>query len=160
VFGWVATGFDKVGMNVRTSSPWSGLVHTFPGMGKEFMPSLDEGAFLLMPTSMPHTGVEANKRYLQQLDMLITAIPEVEMVVGKAGRAETALDPAPMSMYENVIQYKSEYITDENGIKSASKWMTKAILCAMRKRQSDRRQARRVLPPVARPHPHARRYLE
>ncbi|MDX5483069.1 MAG: efflux RND transporter permease subunit, partial [Hymenobacteraceae bacterium] len=117
VFGWVATGFDKVGVNVRTSSPWSGLVHTFPGMGKEFMPSLDEGAFLLMPTSMPHTGVQANKRYVQQLDMLITAIPEVEMVVGKAGRAETALDPAPMSMYENVIQYKSEYITDENGYK-------------------------------------------
>ncbi|MBF8963818.1 efflux RND transporter permease subunit [Pontibacter sp. FD36] len=117
VFGWVATGFDKVGVNVRTSAPWSGLVHTFPGMGKEFMPSLDEGAFLLMPTSMPHTGVEANKRYVQQLDMLITAIPEVEMVVGKAGRAETALDPAPMSMYENVIQYKSEYITDENGYK-------------------------------------------
>ncbi|WP_299700389.1 efflux RND transporter permease subunit [uncultured Pontibacter sp.] len=117
VFGWVATGFDKVGVNVRTSSPWSSMVHTFPGMGKEFMPSLDEGAFLLMPTSMPHTGVEANKRYVQQLDMLITAIPEVEMVVGKAGRAETALDPAPMSMYENVIQYKSEYITDENGRK-------------------------------------------
>ncbi|PVY42257.1 efflux RND transporter permease subunit [Pontibacter virosus] len=117
VFGWIATGFDKVGWNVRTTSPWSSMVHTFPGMGKEFMPSLDEGAFLLMPTSMPHTGVEANKRYLQQLDMLITAIPEVEMVVGKAGRAETALDPAPMSMYENVIQYKSEYITDENGYK-------------------------------------------
>ncbi|SIT77790.1 efflux RND transporter permease subunit [Pontibacter indicus] len=117
VFGWVATGFDKLGVNVRTSAPWSSLVHTFPGMGKEFMPSLDEGAFLLMPTSMPHTGVEANKRYLQQLDMLITAIPEVEMVVGKAGRAETALDPAPMSMYENVIQYKSEYITDANGYK-------------------------------------------
>ncbi|PKV75188.1 efflux RND transporter permease subunit [Pontibacter ramchanderi] len=117
VFGWVATGFDKVGVNVRTSAPWSSMVHTFPGMGKEFMPSLDEGAFLLMPTSMPHTGVEANKRYLQQLDMLITAIPEVEMVVGKAGRAETALDPAPMSMYENVIQYKSEYITDANGYK-------------------------------------------
>ncbi|WP_018477619.1 efflux RND transporter permease subunit [Pontibacter roseus] len=117
VFGWVATGFDKVGVNVRTSSPWSGLVHTFPGMGEEFMPSLDEGAFLLMPTSMPHTGVEANTRYLQQLDMLISAIPEVEMVVGKAGRAETALDPAPMSMYENVIQYKSEFITDANGQK-------------------------------------------
>lgn len=117
VFGWVASGFDKVGVNVRTSAPWSSLTHTFPGMGKEFMPSLDEGAFLLMPTSMPHTGVEANKRYVQQLDMLITAIPEVEMVVGKAGRAETALDPAPMSMYENVIQYKSEYITDENGYK-------------------------------------------
>ncbi|WP_299826550.1 efflux RND transporter permease subunit [uncultured Pontibacter sp.] len=117
VFGWVANGFDKTGYNIRTSSPWSGLVHTFPGMGEEFMPSLDEGAFLLMPTSMPHSGVEANKRIVQQLDMMITAIPEVEMTVGKAGRAETALDPAPMSMYENVIQYKSEYKTDANGRK-------------------------------------------
>ncbi|WP_266204862.1 efflux RND transporter permease subunit [Pontibacter kalidii] len=115
VFGWVASGIDKTGYNIRTTSAWSGLVHTFPGLGEEFMPSLDEGAFLLMPTSMPHSGVEANKRILQQLDMLITAIPEVEVVVGKAGRAETALDPAPMSMYENVIQYKSEYKTDASG---------------------------------------------
>ena len=117
VFGFVEKGFDAIGWNIRTTSVWSSLTHTFPGMGKEFMPSLDEGAFLLMPTSMPHAGVEANKQVLQQLDMLVTAIPEVEMVVGKAGRAETALDPAPMSMYENVILYKSEYITDVNGRK-------------------------------------------
>ncbi len=117
VFGFVEKSFDTIGWNIRTTSVWSSLSHTFPGMGKEFMPSLDEGAFLLMPTSMPHAGVEANKQVLQQLDMLVTAIPEVEMVVGKAGRAETALDPAPMSMYENVILYKSEYITDVNGRK-------------------------------------------
>lgn len=117
VFGFVEKGVDAIGWNIRTTSVWSSLTHAFPGMGKEFMPSLDEGAFLLMPTSMPHAGVEANKQVLQQLDMLVTAIPEVEMVVGKAGRAETALDPAPMSMYENVILYKSEYITDENGRK-------------------------------------------
>lgn len=117
VFGFVEKGFDAIGWNIRTTSVWSSLTHTFPGMGKEFMPSLDEGAFLLMPTSMPHAGVEANKQVLQQLDMLVTAIPEVDMVVGKAGRAETALDPAPMSMYENVILYKSEYITDVNGRK-------------------------------------------
>ncbi|HMQ00642.1 MAG TPA: efflux RND transporter permease subunit, partial [Cyclobacteriaceae bacterium] len=117
VFGFTAKGFDTIGWNVRTSKFWSTLTHSFPGMGKEFMPALDEGAFLLMPTSMPHSGVEANKQILQQLDMLVTAIPEVEMVVGKAGRAETALDPAPMSMYENVILYKSEYVTDEHGRK-------------------------------------------
>jgi Cu(I)/Ag(I) efflux system membrane protein CusA/SilA len=117
VFGFIEKGFDAIGWNIRTTSMWSSLSHTFPGMGKEFMPSLDEGAFLLMPTSMPHAGVEANKQVLQQLDMLVTAIPEVDMVVGKAGRAETALDPAPMSMYENVILYKSEYITDVNGRK-------------------------------------------
>ena len=82
--------------------------------GKEFMPSLNEGSFLLMPTSMPHSGVEENKRVLQQLDMAVASIPEIETVVGKAGRTESALDPAPLSMYENVIQYKSEYMLNEN----------------------------------------------
>lgn len=83
--------------------------------GKEFMPSLNEGSFLLMPTSMPHSGVEENKRVLQQLDMAVASIPEIETVVGKAGRTESALDPAPLSMYENIIQYKPEYMLNENG---------------------------------------------
>jgi Cu(I)/Ag(I) efflux system membrane protein CusA/SilA len=83
--------------------------------GKEFMPSLNEGSFLLMPTSMPHSGVEENKRVLQQLDMAVASIPEIKTVVGKAGRTESALDPAPLSMYENVIQYKSEYMLNVNG---------------------------------------------
>jgi Cu(I)/Ag(I) efflux system membrane protein CusA/SilA len=83
--------------------------------GKEFMPSLNEGSFLLMPTSMPHSGVAENKRVLQQLDMAVASIPEIETVVGKAGRTESALDPAPISMYENMIQYKPEYMLNENG---------------------------------------------
>ncbi|MGO3708229.1 MAG: efflux RND transporter permease subunit [Mesonia hippocampi] len=77
--------------------------------GKEFMPALNEGSFLLMPTSLPHAGVEENKRVLQQLDMAVAAIPEIETVVGKAGKTNSALDPAPLSMYENVIQYYPEY---------------------------------------------------
>ncbi len=87
----------------------------FSRTGQEFMPSLNEGSFLLMPTSMPHTGMEMNESNLRLLDMSVTAIPEVETVVGKAGRVESSLDPAPMSMYENIIIYKSEYKTDENG---------------------------------------------
>src|SRR5690554_2540596 len=83
--------------------------------GKEFMPSLNEGSFLLMPTSMPHSGVEENKRVLQQMDMAVAGIPEIETVVGKAGRTESALDPAPLSMYENIIQYKSEYALNKDG---------------------------------------------
>lgn len=83
--------------------------------GKEFMPSLNEGSFLLMPTSMPHAGVEENKRILQQLDMAVASIPEIKTVVGKSGRTESALDPAPLSMYENVIQYKPEYALNEEG---------------------------------------------
>lgn len=83
--------------------------------GKEFMPALNEGSFLLMPTSLPHAGVEENKRVLQQLDMAVVSIPEIETVVGKSGRTESALDPAPLSMYENVIQYKSEFMRNAQG---------------------------------------------
>ncbi len=83
--------------------------------GKEFMPSLNEGSFLLMPTSLPHAGVEENKRVLQQLDMAVATIPEIQTVVGKAGRTESALDPAPLSMYENIIQYRSEYQKNASG---------------------------------------------
>jgi len=90
-------------------------VVVFRQIGEEFMPALDEGSFLLMPTSMPHSGMEENIKNLRLLDMAVTAIPEVEKVVGKAGRVESALDPAPMSMYENIILYKSEYKTDEQG---------------------------------------------
>ena len=115
VFGFVANGADKIGWNIRTTSVWSGLAHTFPGVGKEFMPSLDEGSFLLMPTSMPHSGVEYNRKVVGQLDMLLTNIPEVELSVGKLGRVESALDPAPVSMYENVINYKSEYALNDKG---------------------------------------------
>ncbi|CAM1346368.1 efflux RND transporter permease subunit [Tenacibaculum crassostreae] len=87
----------------------------FKNTGKEFMPSLNEGSFLLMPTSMPHSGVEENKRVLQQLDMGVANIPEIKTVVGKAGRTESALDPAPLSMYENVIIYKPEYALNNHG---------------------------------------------
>jgi Cu(I)/Ag(I) efflux system membrane protein CusA/SilA len=115
LFGFVPKGFDKVGWNVRTTKVWSGLTHTFPGIGKEFMPSLDEGSFLLMPTSMPHSGIEFNRKVVGQLDMLLTNIPEVDLTVGKLGRVESALDPAPISMYENVINYKPEYMLNEKG---------------------------------------------
>ncbi len=64
---------------------------------------------------MPHSGMEINEANLRLLDMSVSSIPEVEMVVGKAGRIESSLDPAPMSMYENIISYKSEYKLDKDG---------------------------------------------
>ena len=115
VFGIIPSTLNGVGINIRTNGIWSGLSHAFPGLGKEFMPSLNEGSFLLMPSSMPHSGIQENKEVLQKLDMLVAAIPEVDLVVGKAGRAETAIDPAPITMYENTINYKSEYLTDSKG---------------------------------------------
>jgi len=83
--------------------------------GKEFMPSLNEGSFLLMPTSMPHAGIEQNLRYVETLDKRLAAIPEVESAVGKWGRVNSALDPAPVQMFENTINYRPEYLLDENG---------------------------------------------
>jgi Cu(I)/Ag(I) efflux system membrane protein CusA/SilA len=115
VFGIIPSTLDGAGINIRTNGLWSGLSHAFPGLGKEFMPSLNEGSFLLMPSSMPHSGIQENKEVLQKLDMLVAAIPEVDLVVGKAGRAETAIDPAPITMYENTINYKSEYLTNPQG---------------------------------------------
>jgi len=118
-------GFDTVfsvaGEKVRASRPWKVLAEKFPGIGSEFMPSLNEGSYLLMPTSMPHAGVEQNRRVLGQLDMMVSQIPEVDMVVGKMGRTESALDPAPISMYENIINYKPEYVVDEDGHRSRFK---------------------------------------
>ncbi|MEO1486693.1 MAG: efflux RND transporter permease subunit, partial [Bacteroidota bacterium] len=90
-------------------------VFIFMNTEREFMPSLEEGDFLLMPTSMPHAGVTEVNQTLKKLDMAVSSIPEIEYVVGKAGRVESALDPAPLSMYENLISYKSEYVLDASG---------------------------------------------
>ena len=107
-------------LSIPTALVISG-VFIMKNTGKEFIPSLNEGSFLLMPTSMPHAGVTENKRVLQQLDMAVAGIPEIKTIVGKAGRTTSALDPAPLSMYENIIQYKSEYMLDENGIRQRYK---------------------------------------
>jgi Cu(I)/Ag(I) efflux system membrane protein CusA/SilA len=68
-----------------------------------------------MPTSMPHTGIEKNIEYIEILDKRVSSIPEVEMTVGKWGRVNSALDPAPVQMFENTINYRPEYILDGSG---------------------------------------------
>jgi Cu(I)/Ag(I) efflux system membrane protein CusA/SilA len=108
IFGWIPERFKQ-------TPTYSKVYHAFPGFGKEFMPPLDEGSFLYMPTTMPHAGIGEALDVIRFQDMAISAIPEVESVVGKIGRAETPLDPAPVSMIETVVNYKSEYIVDENG---------------------------------------------
>lgn len=116
IFGFVATGAEKAGWkNFRQTAIWQGPAKTFPGTGKEFMPSLNEGSFLLMPTSMPHSSIEKNLEYIETLDKRLSAIPEVEIAVGKWGRVNSALDPAPIQMFENTINYRPEYILNENG---------------------------------------------
>lgn len=115
IFGFIADGGEQVGIELRETAFWEETEEAAPGIGREFMPDLDEGSFLLMPTVMPHAGIEESMDILQWMDKETAAIPEVETVVGKIGRAETPLDPAPVSMFENVIHYKNEYKTDENG---------------------------------------------
>ncbi|QGY41448.1 AcrB/AcrD/AcrF family protein [Pseudodesulfovibrio cashew] len=100
---------------IRASGPVGALMKTFPGLGKEFMPPLDEGSFLYMPTTMPHASIGEVQDVLSKQDMSMLNIPEVDSAVGKLGRAETPLDPAPVSMIETVINYKPEYLTDESG---------------------------------------------
>ena len=112
-------GFDNVFSfapdGVRQSSVWQSVHRTLPGFGKEFMPNLDEGSYLYMPTTMPHASIGEAQDSLQILDQAIASIPEVESAVGKLGRADTPLDPAPISMFETVINYHAEYRTDSNG---------------------------------------------
>jgi Cu(I)/Ag(I) efflux system membrane protein CusA/SilA len=75
-------------------------------LGSEFMPPLDEGDLLYMPTTFPGISITEAKNILQQTDRIIRTFPEVDYVFGKAGRAETATDPAPLSMIETTIRLK------------------------------------------------------
>jgi copper/silver efflux system protein len=114
---WMGFGklFGFMPGSLKETDFWRSAEARFPGVGKEFMPALDEGSFLLMPTTMPHSGIEENLDVIALLDKRVNSVPEVESVVGKWGRVNSALDPAPTSMYENVINYKSEYILNEDG---------------------------------------------
>jgi Cu(I)/Ag(I) efflux system membrane protein CusA/SilA len=77
-------------------------------LGSEFMPEMDEGDFLYMPTTLPGISVGKARELLQQTDRLIRTVPEVASVFGKVGRAETATDPAPLTMIESVIRLKAK----------------------------------------------------
>ncbi len=118
VVAW--SGLDD--SSVRMHPWWSRLVHAFPGLGKEFMPPLDEGSYLYMPTTMAHAGMEEAQELLALLDAAIATVPEVESAVGKLGRAESALDPAPISMFETVVNYLPEYRVDDQGRRLYFAW--------------------------------------
>jgi Cu(I)/Ag(I) efflux system membrane protein CusA/SilA len=117
-FGWLPQAAERAGIapeTVRSATFWVRGGEAFPGLGKEFMPPLDEGSYLFMPTTMAHASLGEALDILAAQDQAIAAIPEVESVVGKLGRAETPLDPAPISMIETVVNYRSEYATDSAG---------------------------------------------
>jgi Cu(I)/Ag(I) efflux system membrane protein CusA/SilA len=77
-------------------------------LGSEFMPPIEEGDLLYMPTTDPGISITKAKEVLQQTDKIIASFPEVESVFGKSGRAQTSTDPAPLSMFETIIQLKPE----------------------------------------------------
>ncbi|MFT7653918.1 MAG: Cu(I)/Ag(I) efflux system membrane protein CusA/SilA [Limisphaerales bacterium] len=112
-------GFDNVFKfapdGLRQTTAWQAVNRALPGFGKEFMPNLDEGSYLYMPTTMAHASIGEAQNSLEILDRAIASIPEVDSVVGKLGRADTPLDPAPISMFETVVNYHSEYRNDEHG---------------------------------------------
>jgi copper/silver efflux system protein len=112
-------GYDRVlgwlPAPARELKPVAWAAAKFPGLGKEFMPTLDEGSFLLMPTTMPHASMGEAMDILSKQDRAIAAIPEVAMAVGKIGRADSPLDPAPISMVETIINIKSRYLIDAKG---------------------------------------------
>ena len=119
-FGLVAwLGLDRplamLPASVAQSSPVSALRATFPGLGRDYLPPFDEGAFLYMPSSMPHASMGEVLGMMSDLDAAIAQIPEVDRVVGKLGRADSALDPAPVSMIETLITYVPEYAEGPDG---------------------------------------------
>ena len=81
-------------------------IPVYLGLGHEFMPPLNEGIILYMPTTLPGISVTEASRLLQAQDQLLESFPEVERVFGKAGRAETSTDPAPFSMMETTVVLK------------------------------------------------------
>ncbi len=104
---WV--GVRRVPVVGPTLAEWfPGLGATFPGLGREFMPPLDEGDLLYMPTTDPAISITKARELLQQTDAIIAGFPEVHHVFGKIGRAETATDPAPLSMIETTIMLEPD----------------------------------------------------
>ncbi len=92
-----------------------GGLASWSSLGREFMPPFDEGSFLYMPTTMPHASFGQALDMLQTMDAAIQEIPEIDRAVGKLGRAESPLDPAPISMFETVVTYKPEFGVNDNG---------------------------------------------
>jgi len=88
---------------------------SWSSLGREFMPPFDEGSFLYMPTTMPHASFGQALDMLHTMDAAIQEIPEIDRTVGKLGRAESPLDPAPISMFETVVTYKPEFGIDSDG---------------------------------------------
>jgi len=99
--------------NDRNAEAKAGIVieherRILPGLGREFMPALDEGSLLYMPSLLPQASLSQAIEVNSKQDLALASVPEVESVVGKLGRAESALDPAPIGMFETIVNLKPE----------------------------------------------------
>ncbi len=116
--GWLPSAGEKIGIpaeTTRATTFWVRAEQALPGLGREFMPPLDEGSFLYMPTTMVHASIGEAADVLAAQDRALATIPEIDAAVGKIGRVDSPLDPAPISMIETVITYAGEYRTDDAG---------------------------------------------
>ncbi|MEZ4265143.1 MAG: efflux RND transporter permease subunit [Myxococcota bacterium] len=93
----------------------AGIRARMPGLESEFMPHLDEGSFLYMPSSMPHASIGAAHEAMATIDRAIASLPEVAHATGKLGRVDSALDPAPTSMIETIVTLVPEWGVNEDG---------------------------------------------
>lgn len=115
----ISVASRQIGFDITRTTGWKRLEQTFPGIGREFMPPLDEGSFLYMPSVLPSASLTIAEEVNKQQDIAIRAVPEVRDVVGKVGRAESSLDPAPISMIETIVTLKPE---SEWRVLSQSRW--------------------------------------
>jgi Cu(I)/Ag(I) efflux system membrane protein CusA/SilA len=111
----VAWGLPRPWLD-RLAPRYPALATAFKGLGKEFMPTLNEGSLLFMPVLLPATSLTEVKRIMAWQDRVIAAVPEVASVGGKLGRAETATDPAPVEMIETTIMLKPEFLATNRSV--------------------------------------------
>jgi Cu(I)/Ag(I) efflux system membrane protein CusA/SilA len=104
----LAFGLPRPAVNWMEARGWNDLARATQGMGKEFMPPLNEGSLLFMPVLLPSTSLTEVKRIMAWQDRVMRETPEVASAAGKLGRAETATDPAPVEMIETTIMLKPE----------------------------------------------------
>jgi Cu(I)/Ag(I) efflux system membrane protein CusA/SilA len=106
-FVWIALRRPKTTLAIGALALLS-AIPPFLKLGSEFMPPLNEGDILYMPTTLPNISIEEAKRQLERQDRVLAQFPEVKTVFGKVGRAESPTDPAPLSMVETIVQLKPQ----------------------------------------------------
>jgi Cu(I)/Ag(I) efflux system membrane protein CusA/SilA len=141
-FAWVALKNPRTTIAIGLAALLSAVPMAMR-LGHEFMPPLNEGDVLYMPTTFPNISIEEAKRYLQLQDRVLRGFPEVERVFGKAGRSETATDPAPLSMVETMVKlWPREHWRRIEVQRWYSSWAPEWIKPVLRPLWPDRRRMR------------------